>query len=209
MSRSPCSGQRRRPPSLTSAFSPRARPSHVTLVEVCDQTHEYCELFMIIRSLSIQSHDKLGAAVFKLMIIFICCIQTQLIVFMPNAVLEKKGKGSVDLGYHTRCHTRYTLGTHRVPTHTNTRKHHHTQTAPRRTRARIQYSLDLLFPSCVSRPGPQTVTAWSARCHCAGRPPSFAGPCAESCPRHSWVRPRRTRRAQGACSWWCARRHTP
>ena len=77
--------QRRRPPSLTSAFSPRARPSHVTLVEVCDQTHEYCELFMIIRSLSIQSHDKLGAAVFKLMIIFVCCIQTQLIVFMPNA----------------------------------------------------------------------------------------------------------------------------
>ena len=45
-------------------------------------------------------------------------------------------KGSVDLGYHTRCHTRYTLGTHRVPTHANTRKHHHTQTAPRRTRAR-------------------------------------------------------------------------
>ena len=40
---------------------------------------------MIIRSLSIQSHDKLGAAVFKLMIIFVCCIQTQLIVFMPNA----------------------------------------------------------------------------------------------------------------------------
>ena len=77
--------QRRRPPSLTSAFSPRARPSHVTLVEVCDQTHEYCELFMIICSLSIQSHDKLGAAVFKLMIIFVCCIQTQLIVFMPNA----------------------------------------------------------------------------------------------------------------------------
>ena len=33
-------------------------------------------------------------------------------------------KWSVDLGYHTRCHTRYTLGTHRVPTHTNTRKHH-------------------------------------------------------------------------------------
>ena len=77
--------QRRRPPSLTSAFSQRARPSHVTLVEVCDQTHEYCELFMIIRSLSIQSHDKLGAAAFKLMIIFVCCIQTQLIVFMPNA----------------------------------------------------------------------------------------------------------------------------
>ena len=50
-------------------------------------------------------------------------------------------KGSVDLGYHTRCHTRYTLGTHRVPTHTNTRKHHHTQTAPRRTRARYDANL--------------------------------------------------------------------
>ena len=34
-------------------------------------------------------------------------------------------KGSVDLGYHTRAAT---LGTHWVPTHTNTRKHHHTQT---------------------------------------------------------------------------------
>ena len=76
------------PPSALThirVLCPRARPSHVTLVEVCDQTHEYCELFMIICSLSIQSHDKLGAAVFKLMIIFVCCIQTQLIVFMPNA----------------------------------------------------------------------------------------------------------------------------
>jgi len=42
---------------------------------------------MIIRSLSIQSHDDLGAAVRKLMIISVCCIQTQLIVFMPNAGL--------------------------------------------------------------------------------------------------------------------------
>ena len=42
---------------------------------------------MIIRYLSIQSHDNLGAAVFKLMIISVCCIQTQLIVFMPNAGL--------------------------------------------------------------------------------------------------------------------------
>ena len=40
---------------------------------------------MIIRSLSIQSHDKLGTPVFKLMIIFVCCIQTQLIIFMPHA----------------------------------------------------------------------------------------------------------------------------
>ena len=40
---------------------------------------------MIIRSLSIQSHDNSGADVFKLMIISVCCIQTQLIVFMPNA----------------------------------------------------------------------------------------------------------------------------
>ena len=42
---------------------------------------------MIIRSLSIQSHDKLGTPVFKLMIIFVCCIQTQLIIFMPHAGL--------------------------------------------------------------------------------------------------------------------------
>ena len=27
---------------------------------------------------------------------------------------------SGDIVYHTRCHTPYTLGTHRVPTHTNT-----------------------------------------------------------------------------------------
>ena len=40
---------------------------------------------MIIRHLSIQSHDNLGAAVFKLMINSACCIQTQLIVFMPHA----------------------------------------------------------------------------------------------------------------------------
>ena len=93
--------QRRRPPSLTPAFSPRARPSHVTLVEVCDQTHEYCELFMIIRSLSTQSHDKLGAAVFKLMIIFaFSCIQTQLIVFMPNAGLHTPLECKVTLLQH-------------------------------------------------------------------------------------------------------------
>ena len=42
---------------------------------------------MIIRRHSIQSHDNLGANVFKLMIISVCCIQTQLIVFMPNAEL--------------------------------------------------------------------------------------------------------------------------
>lgn len=47
-------------------------------------------------------------------------------------------KGSVDLGYHTRSAT---LGMHWVPTHTNTRKHHHTQTAPRRTRARYDANL--------------------------------------------------------------------
>jgi hypothetical protein len=40
---------------------------------------------MIIRRHSIQSHDNLGADVFKLMIISVCCIQTQLIVFMPHA----------------------------------------------------------------------------------------------------------------------------
>ena len=40
---------------------------------------------MIIRSLNIQSHDNSGADVFKLMIISVCCIQTQLIVFTPNA----------------------------------------------------------------------------------------------------------------------------
>ena len=34
-----------------------------------------------------------------------------------------------------------TLGTHWVPTHTNTRKHRHTQTAPRRTRARYDENL--------------------------------------------------------------------
>ena len=34
-----------------------------------------------------------------------------------------------------------TLGTHWVPTHTNTRKHHHIQTAPRRTRARYDANL--------------------------------------------------------------------
>ena len=44
------------------------------------KNHEYCELFMIIRRLSIQSHDNLGAAVLKLMINSACCIQTQLIV---------------------------------------------------------------------------------------------------------------------------------
>ena len=52
-----------------------------------------CELFMIIRSLSIQSHDNLGAAVFKLMIISVCCIQTQLIVFMPNAGTSVQREG--------------------------------------------------------------------------------------------------------------------
>ena len=34
-----------------------------------------------------------------------------------------------------------TLGTHWVPTHTNTKKHHDTQTAPRRTRARYDANL--------------------------------------------------------------------
>ena len=34
-----------------------------------------------------------------------------------------------------------TLGTHWVPTHTNTRKHRHTQTAPRRARARYDENL--------------------------------------------------------------------
>ena len=34
-----------------------------------------------------------------------------------------------------------TLGTHWVPTHTNTRKRRHTQTAPRRTRARYDENL--------------------------------------------------------------------
>ena len=71
--------QHRRPPSFTSAFSPSS------ILTVGEKTHEYCELFMIIRSLSIQSHDNSGADVFKLMIISVCCIQTQLIVFMPNA----------------------------------------------------------------------------------------------------------------------------
>ena len=36
-------------------------------------------------------------------------------------------KGSVDLGYHTSCHTRYALGTH---THQHKETPHHTQTAP-------------------------------------------------------------------------------
>ena len=79
---------------------------------------------MIIRSLSIQSHDNLGAGVFKLMIISVCCIQTQLIVFMPNAARIHKGAVPVrrgppsecarahlapDKGYNTHCHTLYTL----------------------------------------------------------------------------------------------------
>ena len=50
---------------------------------------------MIIRSLSIQSHDKLGTPVFKLMIIFVCCIQTQLIVFMPHAGRDADGRRDV------------------------------------------------------------------------------------------------------------------
>ena len=74
--------QHRRPPSLKSAFSPRDTTLTRTVLR---KIHEYCELFMIIRHLSIQSHDNLGAAVFKLMINSACCIQTQLIVFMPNA----------------------------------------------------------------------------------------------------------------------------
>ena len=48
---------------------------------------------MIIRRLSIQSHDNLGAAVFKLMINSACCIQTQLIVFMPHAGTWDEQKG--------------------------------------------------------------------------------------------------------------------
>ena len=65
---------------------PFIRPS--SILTVGEKTHEYCELFMIIRSLSIQSHDSSGADGFKLMIISVCCIQTQLIVFMPNASLD-------------------------------------------------------------------------------------------------------------------------
>ena len=72
--------QHRRPPSLIHIRVLSELDSHLG-----EKTHEYCELFMIIRSLSIQSHDNSGADVFKLMIISVCCIQTQLIVFMPNA----------------------------------------------------------------------------------------------------------------------------
>ena len=81
-SRYPCSTAVHPHCSLTSAFS-----LHDTTLTrtVLRKIHEYCELFMIIRHLSIQSHDSLGAAVFKLMINSACCIQTQLIVFMPNA----------------------------------------------------------------------------------------------------------------------------
>ena len=45
-----------------------------------------------------------------------------------------------------------TLGTHWVPTHINTRKHRHTQTAPRRTRARYDENYQLIswaFFMCV------------------------------------------------------------
>jgi hypothetical protein len=76
--------QHRRPPSLTSAFSLSPRRTTLTIHRTT-KIHEYCELFMIIRRHSIQSHDNLGADVFKLMIISVCCIQTQLIVFMPHA----------------------------------------------------------------------------------------------------------------------------
>ena len=77
-SRSPCS----------TALRPHSHPRSLhdtTLTHRTTKNHEYCELFMIIRRLSIQSHDNLGAAVFKLMINSACCIQTQLIVFMPHA----------------------------------------------------------------------------------------------------------------------------
>ena len=57
-------------------------------------------------------------------------------------------KWSVDLGYHTRCHTRYELGTH---THQH-KKHHHTQTAPRRTRTRYSktHSPEICLPPLFS-----------------------------------------------------------
>ena len=76
--------QHRRPPSLKSAFSPRDTTLTRTVLR---KIHEYCELFMIIRHLSIQSHDNLGAAVFKLMINSACCIQTQLIVFICRTLM--------------------------------------------------------------------------------------------------------------------------
>ena len=70
-SRYPCSTAIHPHCSLTSAFS-----LHDTTLTrtVLRKIHEYCELFMIIRHLSIQSHDNLGAAVFKLMINSACCI---------------------------------------------------------------------------------------------------------------------------------------
>ena len=50
---------------------------------------------MIIRSFSIQSRDNLGSVVFKLMLISVCCIQTQFIVLllMPNAAVGALGFG--------------------------------------------------------------------------------------------------------------------
>jgi len=77
--------QHRRPPSLTSAFS--------TTLTIGAKIHEYCEFLMIIRSFSIQSRDNLGSVVFKLMIISVCCIQTQFIVLMPNATVGALGFG--------------------------------------------------------------------------------------------------------------------
>ena len=79
--------QHRRPPSPTSAFS--------TTLTVGAKIHEYCELLMIIRSFSIESRDNLGSVVFKLMLISVCCIQTQFIVLllMPNAAVGALGFG--------------------------------------------------------------------------------------------------------------------
>ena len=61
---------------------------------------------------------------------------------------EKEKNGSVNLGYHMRCHTRYELGTH---THQH-KKHHHSQTAPRRTRTRYSKTPKLLFSRNLPTP---------------------------------------------------------
>ena len=95
--------QHRRPPSRERTFSPRAHDPHSPYTT---KIHEYCELFMIIRSLSIQSHDKLGTPVFKLMIIFVCCIQTQLIIFMPHAASASSGAPNSAIWYALVCTTR-------------------------------------------------------------------------------------------------------
>ena len=91
-SRSPCSTAVR-PHSHPRSLSTSTTLIHLSRGVRCAKTHEYCELFMIIRSLSIQSHDKLGTPVFKLMIIFVCCIQTQLIIFMPHAGVRRRTRG--------------------------------------------------------------------------------------------------------------------